>query len=61
MRSLDELYERIERRPEKNIGFCDPELFHYIDKVYEMFPNAKYLLLKRDYEEHKVSCAHDGL
>ena len=51
MKSLDELYERIERRPEQNIGFCDPEMFHYIDKVYEMFPNAKYLLLKRDYKK----------
>ncbi len=51
MRSLDELHERISKRPEKNVGFCDPELFHYIDKVYEMFPDARYLLLQRDHEE----------
>lgn len=51
MISLDELYERIERRPEPNVGFCDPELYHYVDKVYEMFPTAKYLLLTRNTED----------
>jgi len=49
LRSLDEIYERIERRPEDNVGFSDPEMFHYVDKIYEMFPNAKYLLLSRPY------------
>ena len=50
LRSLDEIYERINRRPEKNVGFSDPEMFHYIDKIHEMFPNAKYLLLDREYD-----------
>jgi hypothetical protein len=58
LRNLDEIYERIERRPEKNVGFSDPEMFHYIDEIYEMFPNAKYLLLDREYyncaESHKL-------
>ena len=44
----DELIERIERRSEKYIGFEDPELLHYIETLYELFPNATYVLLERD-------------
>ena len=44
----EDIVDRIEKRPEKYIGFEDPELLHYITTLYELFPNAKYVLLERD-------------
>ena len=51
MSSLEDVYERIEKRPEKNVGFSDPEMLHYINDIHQMFPNAKYLFLERDLRE----------
>ena len=56
----DELIERIERRPEKYIGFEDPELLHYIETLYELFPNATYVLLERDRLESEMSLCRSG-
>ena len=42
------MVDRIEKRPEKYVGFEDPEMLHYITTLYELFPNAKYVLLERD-------------
>lgn len=63
MRNLDELQELIDKRPEVIVGFSDPELFHYVESVYERFPNAKYVLLERDRNESieslcEISGAH---
>ena len=44
----EDIVDRIEKRPEKHVGFEDPELLHYIIPLYELFPNAKYVLLERD-------------
>ena len=44
----EEMVDRIEKRPEKYVGFEDPEMLHYITTLYELFPNAKYVLLERD-------------
>ena len=43
----EDIVDRIEKRPEKHVGFEDPELLHYIIPLYELFPNAKYVLLER--------------
>ena len=56
----DELIERIERRPEKYVGFEDPELLHYIETLYELFPQATYVLLERDRLESEMSLARSG-
>ena len=49
------MVDLIEKRPEKNIGFEDPELLHYISTLYELFPNAKYVFLERDRKECEIS------
>lgn len=43
-----ELIDKIEQRPEKYVGFEDPELLHYIKTLYSLFPQATYVLLERD-------------
>ena len=48
IKNWDELVDRIESRPEKYVGFEDPELLHHIETLYKLFPKAKYLLLQRD-------------
>ena len=53
--SWDELVDLIEERPEHNVGFEDPELFHYIITLYKLFPNATYVLLERDRDEAENS------
>ena len=53
--SWEELIDRIEERPEHNVGFEDPELTHYIMTLYNLFPNATYVLLERDREESENS------
>ena len=53
--SWEELVDRIEERPEYNVGFEDPELTHYIMTLYKLFPNATYVLLERDREESENS------
>jgi len=55
-----ELIDRIERRPEKFVGFEDPELLHYIETLYDIFPNASYLLLERDKSEAEASMKQWG-
>jgi len=50
-----ELIDRIEKRPEKYVGFEDPELLHYITTLYSLFPESKYLLLERDKHEAEQS------
>ena len=57
MRHLDEIQERIDERPENMVGFSDPELFHYIEYIWDRFPTAKYVLLERDREESIKSLA----
>ena len=56
----DELIDRIERRPEKYVGFEDPELLHYIETLYELFPQATYVLLERDRLESELSLSRSG-
>ena len=51
----DEMVDLIEKRSEKNIGFEDPELLHYVTTLYELFPNAKYVFLERDRQECEIS------
>ena len=51
----DEMVDLIEKRPEKNIGFEDPELLHYITTLYELFPKAKFVFLERDRRECEIS------
>ena len=51
----DELVDRIEKRPEKYVGFEDPELLHYIETLYSLFPNATYVLLERDMYQSQIS------
>jgi len=53
----DELIDRIEKRPEKYVGFSDPELLHFIETLYDLFPNAKYILLERDRNDAQLSLA----
>ena len=48
---------RIEKRPEKNVGFSDPELLHYIETLHNLFPKSKYVLLDRNVNDAKVSLA----
>ncbi len=50
----DELVDRIEQRPEKYVGFEDPEMLHYIKDLYKLFPKATYVLLERD----RMECQH---
>ena len=52
-----EFIDRIEKRPEKYVGFSDPELFHFIGTLYDLFPNAKYVLLERDRKDAELSLA----
>ena len=56
----DELVNRIGFRPEKYVGFEDPELLHYIETLYKLFPNAKYVLLERDRQEAEMSLVRSG-
>ena len=56
----DELIDRIEQRPEMYVGFEDPELLHYIETLYELFPNATYVLLERDRLESEMSLCRSG-
>jgi len=59
--SWEELVDRIEERSEEYIGFEDPELLHYINSLYKLFPNATYVLLERDREDCEVSmCNQSG-
>ena len=51
----DELVDRIESRPEKYVGFEDPELLHYIETLYGLFPKAKYVLLERNRKDSESS------
>ena len=53
----DELVDRIEQRPEKYVGFGDPEMLHYIKDLYRLFPKATYVLLERDRIESQNSLA----
>ena len=53
----DELVDRIEQRPEKYVGFEDPEMLHYIKDLYRLFPKATYVLLERDRIESQNSLA----
>ena len=48
------------QRPEKYVGFEDPELLHYIETLYELFPQATYVLLERDRLESEMSLARSG-
>mgnify|MGYP003133399220 CR=1 FL=1 len=50
-----ELKEKIEQRPETNVGFEDPELLHYIETLYKRFPDAKYILLERSRDQAEQS------
>ena len=59
--SWEELVDRIEERSEEYVGFEDPELLHYINSLYKLFPNATYVLLERDREESEISlCNQSG-
>ena len=59
--SWEELVDRIEERSEEYIGFEDPELLHYINSLYKLFPNANYVLLERDREDCEISmCNQSG-
>ena len=59
--SWEELVDRIEERSEEYIGFEDPELLHYINSLYKLFPNATYVLLERDREDCEISmCNQSG-
>ena len=59
--SWEELVDRIEERSEEYIGFEDPELLHYINSLYKLFPNATYILLERDREDCEISmCNQSG-
>ena len=51
----DELIDRIERRSEYYVGFEDPEMLHYIETLYYLFPQATYILFERDRKESEVS------
>jgi len=51
MSCLDDIYERVSQRKEYNVGFSDPELFHYIEKIHKEFPTARYLFLERDLQD----------
>ena len=53
----NEFIDRIEKRPEKYVGFADPELLHFIETLYDLFPNAKYVLLERDRKDAELSLA----
>ena len=53
----DEFIDRIEKRPEKYVGFADPELLHFIETLYDLFPDAKYALLERDRNDAALSLA----
>ena len=46
--NFNELIDRIESRPEKYVGFEDPELLHYVESLYGLFPKATYVLLERN-------------
>jgi len=50
-----ELKEKIEQRPEANVGFEDPEMLHYVETIYKMFPEAKYVLLERNRDQAEQS------
>ena len=56
----NELIDRIEQRPEKYVGFEDPELLHYIETLYELFPKATYVLLERDRHDAEESLMRSG-
>ena len=59
--SWEELVDRIEERSEEYVGFEDPELLHYINSLYKLFPNATYILLERDREDCEISmCNQSG-
>ena len=59
--SWEELVDRIEDRTEEYVGFEDPELLHYINSLYKLFPNATYILLERDREDCEISmCNQSG-
>tara|TARA_Y100001951_G_C11244137_1_gene242350 strand:- start:27 stop:674 length:648 start_codon:yes stop_codon:yes gene_type:complete len=53
--------DHIEKRPEKYIGFADPELLHFVESLYDLFPEAKYVLLERDRHESEQSLLADTL
>ena len=59
--SWEELVDRIEERSEEYVGFEDPELLHFINSLYKLFPNATYVLLERDREDCEISmCNQSG-
>ena len=51
----NEFTEKIEKRPEKYVGFSDTELLHFIETLYERFPKAKYVLLERNRIDAELS------
>ena len=55
IKNWNQFIDRIEKRPENYVGFEDPELLHYIISLYELFPNATYVLLERDRRESENS------
>ena len=55
MTNWNQLNEKIEQRPERNVGFEDPELLHYIETLYKRFPDAKYILLERSRDQAEQS------
>ena len=55
MSSLDEFGDLINKRPEKYVGFSDPELLHFIETLYGLFPKAKYVLLERNRQAAELS------
>ena len=55
MTKWSQLKEKIEQRPERNVGFEDPELLHYIETLYKRFPDAKYILLERSRDQAEQS------
>jgi hypothetical protein len=55
-----QLSNKISQRSEEHVGFEDPELLHYIESLYELFPNATYVLLERDRQDAELSLARSG-
>ena len=58
MTNWNEFTDKIEKRPEKYVGFSDPELLHFIETLYKRFPKAKYVLLERDRHDAELSLSH---
>lgn len=55
--NLDQLVEKMKRRPESRVGNASSGIACYGDDVYRLLPEARYIIIERDLESAKQAFA----